>query len=133
MNIDTYIYNKNFDTNIFKKHIKNNTPCLIKNFLVNNNYENSKCDKNEKSDVNINSKYSPCGINSFVKYIKNIDLKCTDYGCFNETQQKLCCSMPFLDNLIKDNKYFFQIKKDFGRIKKIILQEIIMMATGLRL
>jgi len=104
--------------NIFKNHIKLNTPCLIKNFLTENFNENDVCDANEKSDVNVNSKYRKCGINSFLNYIKNIDAKFADYGCYNKSLNKLCCNNIFLDTLVKDNNYFFSHEKRFWIHKK---------------
>lgn len=125
--IDTYIYTEKFDIEIFKNHIKFNKPCLIKNFLIKNFNKNDICDNDEKLDVNINKKYLSCGIDSFLKYIKNIELKCADYGCTNESSEKLCCNMTFLDNLINDDKYFSPLKNVIGYIKKVILLEIITM------
>jgi hypothetical protein len=111
MNI--YIYNENFNIEIFKKHIKNNQPCLIKNFLTNNINDNNLC--NENNVININSKYKKCSLNSFISFIKNLKLTCVDHGCFNNNNNnnKLCCDIKFLENLINDNNYFFKDTKRY--------------------
>lgn len=108
MNINTYIYDENFDINIFKKHVKNNTPCLIKNFFIDAGNNNLICDKNHKKNIYIDSKYQQCDRKLISNFIKNSKIKCEVYGCnFDNNNSNLCCSNSFLEKLSIDDSYFF--------------------------
>jgi hypothetical protein len=108
MSIDTYIYNEKFDINIFKRHIKDNKPCLIKNFFINNTKEdNLFCDKKNIRNINIDSKYTTCNIKSLVNHIEKSELKCFGYGCYFKKKENICCSNSLLEKLFIDQEYYF--------------------------
>lgn len=111
------IYQNTINITTFKKHIEFNTPCIIKNFLRDNDIDtnNISCSNDDNLEININSKYSLCGINSFVNYIKSMDLNCVGYGCYNKNKdkEKLCCTNPFLEELINDPQFIFPDEKRY--------------------
>ena len=106
------------DVALFKNYVKMNKPCLIRNFLKNDNSGNNfKC-ANETADVNIKSTYSNCSIDSLINHITNMELNCYEYGCFNRNDFKFCCSNPFLESLANDPDYLMTDDKRFWKHNK---------------
>lgn len=119
MSIDTYTYDEKFDINIFKNHIINNEPCLIKKIFINTDNNNLNCDKNHKKNINIESKYQQCDRLSLLNYIKNSDLQCYEYGCkIVNNKSSICCSNSFIEKLLDNQEYFFNDKNRIWKHKK---------------
>lgn len=119
MSIDTYIYNKNFDINIFKNYITNNKPCLIKKFYIDTSNNNLICNKNYNKNIIIDSKYQQCDRISLLNYIKNSNLKCHKYGCNIENNKyNICCSNSIIEKLLDDQEYLFNDKNRIWKHKK---------------
>ncbi len=100
------------DKNIYENfltHINKNEPCIISNFIDNNNNDIKYIKNNNFKSRFIITKDAPiCSLNNFGDFSKNNkDIKCTIYQCENNSNKHLNCYNELLFKLMNNERFIF--------------------------